>query len=72
MEEMVRVTKVPGEPEAEAFCDLLRKNGIECAHRVTPEEDSAFEHISSDGMREILVHERDLDRARALLQEPEQ
>jgi len=67
MDDAVRVTTVPGEPEAEAFCQLLRQNGIECAHRVTPEEDSAFENIASDGMREILVRPADLDAARALL-----
>jgi sugar/nucleoside kinase (ribokinase family) len=69
MEDAVRVTTVPGEPEAEAFCQLLRQNGIECAHRQTPEEDSAFENIATDGMREILVHPGDLEAARALLNE---
>jgi hypothetical protein len=67
MDDAVRVTTVPGEPEAEAFCQLLRQNGIECAHRVTLEEDSAFENIATDGMREILVRPEDLDAARALL-----
>ena len=69
MEDAVRVTTVPGEPEAEAFCQLLRQNGIECAHRVTAEEDSAFENIATDGMREIIVRPGDLDAARALLNE---
>jgi len=63
----VRLTTVPGEPEAEALCGLLRSDGIECAHRETPEDDSAFEGISSDGMREILVHPDDLQRARELV-----
>jgi hypothetical protein len=67
MEEPVRVTVVPGEAEAESLCGLLREQGIECAHRATPEDDSAFEGIGSDGKREILVHERDLDRAREIL-----
>ena len=60
---------VQGEPEAEAFCNLLRQNGIECGHRLTEEEDSAFEGFGGDGMREILVHPKDLDAARALLEE---
>ena len=60
---------VQGEPEAEAFCELLRQNGIECAHRLTEEEDSAFEGFGRDGMREILVPPSDLDSARALLNE---
>jgi hypothetical protein len=69
VDEWVRVTTVPGEPEAEAFCELLRQNGIECAHRLTPEEDSAFENFGPDGMREILVWPEKLDAARALLDE---
>lgn len=46
---------------------LLRSNGIECAHRLTPEEDSPFEGFGPDGIREILVHPSDLEAARALL-----
>jgi hypothetical protein len=68
VDEGVRVITVPGEAEAEAFCMLLRSNGIECAHRLTPEEDSAFEGFGPDGMREILVHPSDLEAARALLE----
>jgi hypothetical protein len=66
-DDAVRLTTVPGEAEAEALCGLLRSEGIECAHRQTPEEDSPFEGIATDGMREILVHARDLDRARELI-----
>ena len=65
------MTTVPGEPEAEAFCMHLRSNGIECAHRLTPEEDSPFEGFG-DGMREILVHPADLEAARALLEPGDQ
>jgi hypothetical protein len=68
MDEGVRVITVQGEPEAEVFCDL-RQNGIECGHRLTEEEDSAFENFGPDGMREILVHPQDLDAVRALLDE---
>ena len=66
-DDVVRLTTVPGEPEAEVLCGLLRSEGIECAHRATPEDDSAFENIGSDGIREILVHAKDLDRARELI-----
>ena len=66
-DDAVRVTTVPGEPEAESLCELLRDQGIECAHRPTPEDDSAFEGIGSDGIHEILVHEADLERARQVL-----
>lgn len=68
-EEVVRVTTVQGEPEAEAFCGLLRTNGIKCGHRLTEESDSAFENFGGDGMREILVAPQDLEAARALLNE---
>ena len=68
MDEGVRVITVQGEPEAEAFCQLLRSNGIECAHRLTQEEDSPFEGFGPDGMREILVHPSDVEAARALLE----
>ncbi len=70
MAEPVRVTTVPGEPEAEVLCGLLRANGIKCAHRPTDEDDSAFENFGGEGgLREILVDPGDLDDARALLNE---
>ena len=68
-DEVVRVTTVQGEPEAEAFCGLLRANGIKCGHRPTEEVDSAFENFGGDGMREILVAPADLEAAKALLSE---
>jgi len=67
VDEGVRLTTAPGEPEAESLCLYLRSNGIECAHRLTPEEDSPFEHIAPDGMREVLVHPSDLEAALELL-----
>jgi hypothetical protein len=70
MAEPVRVTTVPGEPEAEVFCGLLRANGIKCAFRPTDEEDSAFEGFGGEGgQHEILVDPADLEDARALLNE---
>ena len=63
----IRLTTVPGEADAEALCGLLGSEGIECAHRQTDEEDSAFEGIAPDGIREILVHETDLERAREVI-----
>jgi hypothetical protein len=68
-DDAVRLTKVSGEPEAEALCGLLRANEIECAYRPTPEPDSAFEGFGGEGgEQEILVHPNDLDRARELLE----
>jgi hypothetical protein len=69
VEEVVRVTTVPGEPEAESLCQLLRQNGIKCAHRPTAEQDSAFENFGSGGMHEIVVAPADLETARELLNE---
>ena len=67
MDDAVRLTTVSGEAEADALCGLLRSEGLECAHRPTPENDSAFEGIGSDGIHEILVHEADLERAREII-----
>jgi hypothetical protein len=69
MDEGVPVTTVTGEVEADVVCGLLRSAGIECGHRVTEETDSLLEGIAADGPREILVHEADLETARALLAE---
>ncbi len=63
----VRLTTVPGEPEAESLCMFLRSNGIECAQRPTAEADSAFEGFGPGGMREVLVHASDLEAARELV-----
>lgn len=67
MDEGVVVTTVSGEMEADVVCGLLRSAGIECGHRVTEATESAFEGITSDGPREILVPETELEVARAVL-----
>jgi hypothetical protein len=70
MAEPVRVAVVPGEPEAEVLCGLLRANGIKCGFRPTPEADSAFEGFGGEGgEREILVDPADVEDAKALLEE---
>jgi hypothetical protein len=71
-DEPVRVAKVPGEPEAEVLCGLLRSNGIECGFRPTDEADSAFEGFGGEGgEQEILVDPRDLERAQEILADVE-
>jgi hypothetical protein len=63
MSDVVAVTVVETESEAEMACGLLRSEGIECSYR-QPQE------LSADAFwdwREIVVHERDSDRARELL-----
>jgi hypothetical protein len=67
MDEGVVVSTVADEIEAELVCGLLRSAGIECGHRLTEATDSAFEGIASDGPREILVHQAELEAARAVL-----
>jgi len=48
-------------------CGPLRSTGIECGHRVTEATDSTLEGIASDGPREILVYETELEAARVVL-----
>ena len=66
-DQTVVLTVVPGETEAELLCGLLRANGIECGYRDTDAIDSPLEDFMTSGPREILVHEADLETARALL-----
>ena len=66
-DETVVLTVVPGETEAELLCGLLRANGIECGYRDTDAIDSPMEDFIASGPREVLVHQGDLETARALL-----
>jgi Putative prokaryotic signal transducing protein len=67
VDDTVVVKVVSDEPEAEVVCGLLRSAGIECGHRDTEALDSVLEDFTAAGAREILVHESDLEAARALL-----
>jgi hypothetical protein len=71
MDDGVPVTRVSGEIEADLVCGLLRSAGIECAHRVTQAIDSAFDNFAGVGPQEVIVHESDLETARAVLAEAE-
>ena len=66
---MVKV--VADEGEAELVCGLLRSAGLECGYRDTEALDSNLEDFTAAGPREILVHESDLEAARAILVEAE-
>jgi Putative prokaryotic signal transducing protein len=72
MDEGVPVTTVSDEIEAEVVCGLLRSAGIECGHRVTEATDSPLEGIAADGPREVLVHESELEAAKAVLADAQQ
>ena len=62
---VVRLTVVPDEGEAEILCQMLRAEGIRCAHRKT--DPAAERALEFGGWREILVDEENLQRARELL-----
>jgi len=68
-DQTVVLTVVPGETEAQVLCGLLRANDIGCGYRDTDAIDSPLEDFMTSGPREILVHEADLEAARALLPE---
>ena len=66
-EDVVVLTVVSGEPEAEMVCGLLRSAGIEYGSRDTEAIDSPLEDFIAGGPREILVREADLEDARSVL-----
>jgi len=65
--DIVVVTVVSGEPEAEIVCGLLRSAGLECAYRDTQAIDSPLEDFTAAGPREIVVRAADLEAAKELL-----
>jgi hypothetical protein len=67
VDDAVVVKVVSGESEAQVVCGLLRSAGIECAYRDTEEIDTSLEDFMPAGAREILVHQADLEAAKALL-----
>jgi len=70
MAEIVRLTIVRNEPEADLLCDLLRSEGIRCMHRVTDLGAGSLDGVAPIGAREVLVNEDDLERARELADSP--
>ena len=67
----VTLTVVHDGMEAEELCGLLRVNGIPCFHRRTAIAQGAVDGSASmSGPTEVLVNERDLERARELLSTP--
>jgi hypothetical protein len=69
IDDAVVLKVVSDESEAEIVCGLLRSAGLECGYRDTDAIDSPFEDFTASGPREILVHDADLETARALLGE---
>lgn len=67
---IVTVKIVSDELEAEIACALLRAEDIRCAHRKSDFAAGASGGLGEVmGPRAVLVHEADLERARALLDE---
>ncbi len=66
-EDVVVVTTVSSEPEAEMVCELLRSNGIECGHRDTAAIETSLENFMATGPQEILVRAADLADAESVL-----
>jgi hypothetical protein len=64
--EMIALTVVPNQVQANVVCGMLQADGVVCRFRQTD-----FGAGSMDGMpggpQQILVHESDVDRARELL-----
>jgi len=67
--ELVRLTIVPNEIEAEQIRSLLRFEGIESMHRLTDFGSGSIDAGTSGvGAREILVKQEDLEAARAIVE----
>jgi hypothetical protein len=67
MSELVYLTIVPNEHEAELLCALLRTEGIECDHRPTNFAVGSMDGMPGGGPREVVVAEESLERAQELL-----
>jgi hypothetical protein len=67
MAELVHLTVVSSEAEAELLVALLRTEGIESDHRPTNVAVGAMDGLTTGGPREIVVAAQGLDRAREIL-----
>ena len=66
-DELVRLTIVGNEPEAELLRGLLATEGIDSLQRPTNFAAGALDGWAAGGAREILVRAADLDTARELI-----
>jgi hypothetical protein len=66
--DVVPLTVVGTELEAEMLCGMLRTNGVECSQQRTDRSAAVFAGtLGGAGPIEVLVGEADLERARELL-----
>ena len=68
-DEIVHLTIVSNEIEAEMILSLLRTEGIESTQQMTNYGAGGIDGVGSGGPREILVRAEDLERATALIEE---
>jgi hypothetical protein len=66
MPELVPLTIVRNEVEAELLCALLRTEGIDCDHRSTNFGVGSMDGLPG-GAREVVVDQEKLDRAQEIL-----
>jgi hypothetical protein len=65
--DVVTLTVVHDESEADVLCGLLRANGIECSYRMSDMGAGSTMGIGQGGPIEVLVSEDDLAEAQELL-----
>ena len=68
-DQIVRLTVVANEVEAEVILSLLRTEGIESTQQMTNYGAGGIDAVGSGGPREILVRAEDLERATELIVE---
>ena len=68
-EQIVRLTVVSNEIEAEMILSLLQTEGIESTQQMTNYGAGGIDAVGSGGPREILVRAEDLERATELIEE---
>ncbi len=68
-EQIVRLTVVSNEIEAEVILSLLRTEGIESTQQMTNYGAGGIDAVGSGGPREVLVRAEDLKRATELIAE---
>ncbi|TML29390.1 MAG: DUF2007 domain-containing protein [Actinobacteria bacterium] len=66
MPELIPLTIVRNEAEAELLCALLRTEGIDCQHRSTNFGVGSMDGLPG-GAREVVVDQEKLERAQELL-----
>jgi hypothetical protein len=71
-DEIVPLTTVHDDLEAEMLCARLRQEGIQCAHRLTDWSSAVAQGLPSGLPTEILVRAEDLPKAQELLSQLKQ